>query len=198
MRLLLFSDIHLNLTAAQSIVDRAAGFDVIVGAGDFGTKRQGLPGVIDVLAAIEQPTVVVPGNAESDDELRAACGRWTSAHVLHGEGVQIDGVDFYGLGAAVPETPFGDWSFDLSEAAAERMLAGCPSGGVLVSHSPPHGHVDIANDRHLGSTAVLAAVERVVPRLVVCGHVHSGWEQRSAVGETVVLNAGPNGVAYEL
>ncbi len=192
-RLLLFSDLHRDAQAARSLVASATGADVLVGAGDFATTRRGLADVIDVLREVEKPCVLVPGNSESDDELRAACRGWEGAHVLHGSRVDLEGLTFFGLGAGVPVTPFGAWSFDLTEDAAERLLAPCPTGAVLVSHSPPFGLVDTSRGRHLGSRAVRAAIDRVGPPLVVCGHIHESWGQRAEVDGTLVVNAGPAG-----
>jgi Icc-related predicted phosphoesterase len=198
MKLLIFSDLHRDRDAARSLVERAAEADVLVGAGDFAVMRHGIDDVIEILREVDKPTVLVPGNGESDVELREVCAGWASAHVLHGEGVTLEGIPFYGIGGGIPVTPFGEWSFDLTEEDAEAMLVGCPEGGVLVSHSPPHGHVDEAGGRHLGSYAVLETIERVSPSLVVCGHIHGCWGKRSTIGSTLVLNAGPEGQVLEL
>ena len=198
MQLLAFSDLHRDREAARSLVKRAAAADVLVGAGDFAVMRNGLDDVIEILREVDKPVVLVPGNGESDAELREACAGWPSALVLHGEVVTLEGIPFYGIGGGIPVTPFGEWSFDLSDDEAAEMLAECPEGGVLVSHSPPHGHVDEAGGRQLGSYAVLETIERVSPRLVVCGHIHGCWGQRSTIGETLVLNAGPDGQLLEL
>src|SRR4051812_6026554 len=163
MRLLAFSDVHRDLRQAGRLADRARNVDVVVGAGDFASVHRGLEELIDMLVVIETPTVLVPGNNETEDALREACGGWRAAHVLHGEGVDLGGVPFFGLGAGVPTTPW-PWSFDLTEDEAVEKLAGCPPDGVLVVHSPPHGHVD--GDRHLGSAAILRAIEDKHPRLV--------------------------------
>ena len=141
----------------------------------------------------------MPGNGESDRELEAACAGWSDAHVLHGSGCEIAGVPFWGLGAAVPITPFGAWSFDLGEDEARALLEDCPDGAVIVSHSPPFGHVDVAGQgEHLGSRAVIEAVERTRPRLVVCGHIHGSWEEESELGPTRIVNAGPRGLWAEV
>ena len=117
----------------------------------------------------------MPGNNETEDALREAAAAWAAATVLHGEGTEIDGVEFFGLGAGVPITPW-DWSFDLSDDEAAERLAGCPEGAVLVVHSPPQGHVDASSaGDHLGSTAILEAIEAKQPRLAVCGHIHESW-----------------------
>lgn len=199
MRVLAFSDLHRDLDAARSIVSRSGDHDVVIGAGDFGSVRKGLQAVVDVLSGIETPAVVVPGNAESAAELERACVGWDAARVLHGSGVEIDGVPFYGLGAAVPVTPFGDWSFDLSEQEAGLLLEGCPRSAVLVSHSPPLGLVDAdASGKPLGSSAVLDAVRTRRPRLVVCGHIHASWGREATVGTTRVVNVGPAGMTLEV
>lgn len=208
MKLLLASDLHRDHAAAQRLVDGSRDVDAVVIAGDLCTMRKGLADIVEVLSAITKPTVVVPGNAESDTELREMCFGWNASHELHGDGVDITGGDygehddvvhFFGLGGGVPVTPFGDWSFDLSEKEASERLADCPKGCVLVTHSPPKGHCDTDSEgRSLGSTAILECVRRCEPRLVVCGHIHAAWGQRSTLGPTTIINAGPKGLVVDL
>jgi Icc-related predicted phosphoesterase len=199
MKILAFSDLHRDVDKARRLVELAVSADVIAGAGDFATCRHGLSDVISVLAVIRTPTVLVAGNAETPEELSDACRGWDAAHVLHGQSVRLGGVEFFGLGGAVPITPFGDWSFDLDEAEAARLLVSCPHGAFLVSHSPPLGQCDRdGRGRHLGSRSVLESVESKAPRLVVCGHIHGSWGQRSHVGRSLVVNAGPDGVVLDL
>jgi Icc-related predicted phosphoesterase len=197
MKLLAFSDLHRDRDRAERLVEQAREADVVVGAGDYANMRLGLDGAIDVLSAIAAPAVLVPGNAESDTELWRACASWAGAHVLHGQAVEISGVDFFGLGGGVPPTPF-PWSFDLSEDEAAAKLESCPEGAVLVVHSPPKGYVDAAHGRHLGSRAVLDAIERKRPALVLCGHIHQCWGEEAEIGTTPVVNVGPDGRFFEL
>ena len=195
MRVLAFSDIHRDLRQAGRLAERARDVDVVLAAGDLASVHRGLEEVIEVLAAIETPTVLVAGNNETDAALRAACVGWNAGHVLHGQGVEIDGVSFFGLGGGVPVTRW-DWSFDLTEEEAAERLAGCPRGGVLVVHSPPKGHVD--GSRRLGSQAVLEAIEDKQPRFAVCGHIHEAAGEQDRIGESRVLNVGPSGIVLDL
>jgi uncharacterized protein len=192
MRILAFSDLHRDRERAERLVERAAEADVVLGAGDYATMHQGLESTIAVLSAITAPTVLVPGNAETDTELWRACADWRGAHVLHGQALQLEGTRFFGLGGGVPPTPF-PWSFDLSEDEAAAKLESCPEGAVLVVHSPPKGYVDEVHGRHLGSRSILEAIERKRPVLVVCGHIHQCWGDEAAVGTTPVVNVGPEG-----
>jgi Icc-related predicted phosphoesterase len=193
MRLLAFSDLHRDLERAASLVDRSARVDVVIGAGDFASVHRGLEETLGALAEIEKPTLLVPGNNETDDALRAASSDWPAATVLHGDETELDGTTFFGLGAGVPVTPW-DWSFDLTEEQAEERLAACPDGALLVLHSPPKGHVDGG----LGSEAILRAIERKHPPLAVCGHIHQCWGRESTVGATRVVNLGPDGIVLEV
>jgi Icc-related predicted phosphoesterase len=198
MRILAFSDLHRDLDQAARLVEASGDFDVVIGAGDFASQHSGLEETIAALQPIAAPTVLVPGNNETDEALRAACGGWESATVLHGDGTEIDGVPFWGLGAGIPITPW-DWSFDLDEVEAGAKLSGCPQGGVLVVHSPPQGHVDrMSAGGHMGSTAIREAIEASEPQLAVCGHIHDSWGERSHLGETEIANLGPEGAEFEL
>ncbi|MBN2490179.1 MAG: metallophosphoesterase family protein [Planctomycetes bacterium] len=199
MRLLLFADVHASLDGARDLVARSGAVDAVVGAGDFARVRRGLGPTIDALAAIARPTVLVPGNNETLAELRAACRAWPAARVLHGTSAEIDGVVFFGLGGGVPVTPFGAWSFDLDEDEAAALLEPCPEGAVLVSHSPPRGVLDRdASGRHLGSAAVRAAIARLRPRLVVCGHIHAFAGQEAELDGCRIVNPGPGGFLAEV
>jgi Icc-related predicted phosphoesterase len=198
VKLLAFSDLHRDLDQATRLVEMSADADVVIGAGDFASVHEGLEEAIGVLAAIEAPTVLVPGNNETDEALREAAAGWSAASVLHGEGTTIDGAQFYGLGAGVPITPW-DWSFDLDDETAGEMLAPCPEGAILVLHSPPKGHCDAnGSGDHFGSAALLQAVEQKRPRLAVCGHIHESWGCQSRIGDTPIHNLGPTGTWLEV
>jgi Icc-related predicted phosphoesterase len=198
VKLLAFSDLHRDLSQGAKLVEMSADADVVIGAGDFASVHEGLEETIAALAAIEVPTVLVPGNNETVDALRAAAAEWDAATVLHGEATTIDGVEFFGLGAGIPVTPW-EWSFDLEDGAAAEMLTACPQGAVLVLHSPPRGHCDASADgTEFGSPALLQAIEAKQPRLAVCGHIHESWGCESTIGATPVRNLGPTGTWIEL
>ncbi len=201
MKLLAFSDVHNDLAACERLVQvaRAESVDLVVGAGDFAVMRQRLRPTIEVLAQITQPLVLVAGNGESVEELRDACQAHSHIHVLHGSFLPWGGQVFFGLGYAVPETPFGAWSCDLSEADAAQLLATCPTNAILVSHSPPLGHVDRnSRGQSVGSRALLQTIQDRMPAVVLCGHVHDCWGQHSQIGATMVYNLGPSGKVLNL
>lgn len=198
MRILAFSDLHCDRDTAAQLVAASGDVDLVIGAGDIASQHRGLEDTIAALAPIETPTLMVPGNNETEDALRSACDGWAAAQVLHGSGAELGGVSFFGLGAGIPTTPW-DWSYDLTEEEAAAALEGCPSDGVLIVHSPPYGHCDqsLSGD-HLGSRAITAAIESRDLSLVVCGHIHESWGTSSEIGGTPIANLGPDGTVLEL
>jgi Icc-related predicted phosphoesterase len=141
------------------------------------------------------PVLFVPGNHDHQHPLesldRYNCDR---------RAVEIAGISIVGLGGAGP-TPFG-FPYEWSEKEAEAILEDCLSVwegnlDIFLSHSPP---VNCTLDRtergeHVGSAAVRKWIERVRPRLFVCGHIHEAWGVEEVEG-VPCLNAGAFGEPY--
>lgn len=190
MKILAFSDLHLARTRAADLVAASVDADLLIAAGDFCGMREGLDRGLAMLAGLAAPVVAVPGNGESLDELTvAAPAAWT---ILHGTATEVGGLCLFGLGYAVPTTPFGDWSCDLNEEEAAALLDRCAKVDVLITHSPPKGLGDrISGGISVGSVAIRNAIDRLQPKLAVCGHVHDSWGARGKIGRTEVANLGP-------
>lgn len=190
MKILAFSDLHLDQNAARVILDAAPEADLILGVGDFAQRRTGLVPYMALLAPIEDRAVYVAGNNESVDELRAA----TKATVLHGDRITRSGLTIAGIGGATPPLPpVLPWpSYDLTEDHVSTLMAAITDCDILISHAPPHGVADThAQLGALGSTAIRAFAERVQPRLLLCGHIHDAWGAEGQIGRTRVVNLGP-------
>lgn len=197
MKILAFSDLHLSRGRAADLVAASAGAGLVIAAGDFCNMRVGLDDAMALISDITAPIIAVPGNAESEDELAAAAP--PNMTVLHGTGTMAKGLRLFGLGYGVPVTPFGPWSCDLTEDFAAGMLDRCAGADILITHSPPKGVADLTSmGASVGSTAIRAAIERVQPRLAVCGHIHDSWGRRGRIGDTEVVNLGPRATRFDL
>lgn len=99
----------------------------------------------------------------------------TNATYLQDEMIEVAGLRIY----ASPWQPrFFDWAFNLERGAPLREKWDLiPSAlDVLVTHGPAFGLLD-RNDRgeHCGCEELRAAIERVRPRVHICGHIHEGY-----------------------
>ena len=126
--------------------------DTVIGAGDFASVHEGLEETIGALRAIVTPTVLVPGNNETEEALREAAAAWDAATVLHGSGAEIAGAQFFGLGAGVPVTPW-DWSFDLDDEAAAEGLPPAPKAPSSSCTRHPRATAKNGAGMHFGQGA---------------------------------------------
>lgn len=79
---------------------------------------------------------------------------------------------------------FGAWSWMADPEDLAKVYGAIPEGiDILVSHQPPYGYGDKLDPRylmgeadpHVGSKELLEAIDRVKPKVVICGHIHSGY-----------------------
>ena len=117
-----------------------------------------------------------------------------SAHYLFDSGVVLCGLSFWGS----PMQPDFEGAFNKARGAALRAHWDLvPSEtDVLLTHTPPAGHLDIAfRAGSVGCGELGRAIERIRPLLNVFGHIHEGHgvEERMWVdsrgGETLFVNA---------
>lgn len=110
----------------------------------------------------------------------------TDLQILVDEGTSVPASDEADGAIAVWATPwsnqFMNWAFMKVPEDLEAVYAEIPEGiDILISHQPPYGYSDRCFDvgsgtvQHLGSRELMKAIERVRPKLVICGHIHDGY-----------------------
>lgn len=86
-------------------------------------------------------------------------------------------------------------AFTGNEYALDNKFALIPDDtDILISHGPPRGILDYSDPymEELGSTALRKHLERVMPKLFVCGHIHEGFGFLDFKGN------GPNTMCYNV
>lgn len=175
MRVVCLSDTH-DLHGKLTVPDG----DLLLHAGDATSK-----GTLAQIEAFDwwlaaQPhrhKVVIAGNHDFGFQRTPTQARKLIRHATYLEDseITIDGLRIWGS----PWQPwFHDWAFNLqrgAEIAAKWALI--PDGiDVLVTHGPPLGILDrTSRGDDVGCADLLAAVQRVKPRLHLFGHIHEGY-----------------------
>lgn len=197
MRILVFSDIHGDRGALESLMRQEA--DLYIAAGDLVSWGRGLDGLGAVLRRRAPEVWVLPGNHEHESEIEAFCQRH-GLNALHGRHFEREGWHIAGLGHSSP-TPFQTPGEYTEEEIAERLarFAGLKPL-ILVCHCPP---LETALDRaafgrHIGSRAVREFVDREQPAWLACGHVHEAAGVVTQLGATRAVNAGKGGYLIEV
>jgi uncharacterized protein len=188
LRVVAVTDIHGDQRARSlidGIIDESSP-DLFVICGDITTF--GPASFAErLLSGLKVKCAAVPGNCDPAEVLEVIEKQCVS---LHGRRVEIDGIQFVGLGGAplcANSTPLELDEGDIDSLLSKTIVPDC----VVVSHAPPIGTNDLTKSgKSLGSSSLAKYVKKYRPRLLLSGHVH---EARGVVekGGTVFANPGP-------
>jgi Icc-related predicted phosphoesterase len=197
LKLLIFSDIHNNWKALESLLRVEA--DYYFAAGDQASWGRGLERCGQILAPRGDKVYVLPGNHESAQQISEMCALH-GLHDFHGRSIEVGAWKVAGLGYSSP-TPFdtpGEYS-ELELAERLQRFAGL-SPLVLICHAPPYGTAldQVRPGLHAGSHAVREFIETHQPEYFFCGHIHEAEGVAVKIGKTHAWNVGQKGYLLEL
>lgn len=135
-----------------------------------------------------QHKIIVPGNHDFlfQERLPLAKTMFLNTHILVNEGIEIEGLLFYGTPVV---RHFGPWAFGYYNEKREEFYAAIPDKtNVLITHQPPFGRLDyLPNGTHLGCEILLDRVLQLSKlKAHIFGHIHSGHGIIDKKGVTVV------------
>ncbi len=206
------SDIHGHLEGIEEVC-KTRNVDILVIAGDiepadiftstpFWFEHKFFP----LMRKLGCEVVAIPGNhdfylSSHYDSIRRneKNNIPKNFHLLIDEEITIKGIRFYGT----PWVPFidGRWCFEGMDSDLADKFALIPLGvDILITHSPPflpHKAIDQSCDyppehrRHFGSKSLAKAIQTKWPKVVLCGHIHSGDH------DVVSLTSGKMGLDFK-
>lgn len=158
--------------------------DLLLHAGDI-TDRGREQELVDfdlwckriVREGIARKIICIAGNHDFcfQDHRVASVAALGGAEYLEDSSTVFDGLRIFGT----PWQPwFYDWAFNLkTEMELKGKFDRMPEGtDILLCHSPPRGILDMTRrGQPVGSQALLDAIHRVRPKLVVFGHIHESY-----------------------
>lgn len=171
--------------------------DLLLHAGDFtyrGSIRETTKALqlldIELKDSFFLKKVCIPGNHEMGTERNPDFYR-TLFHgfdwqLLIDDTTMFEGLKIYGS----PTQPeFGKWAWNRTPEFRKEFWAKAPTCDILLTHGPPYGLLDECDDtRRVGCEFLRDYVDRVKPKLVVCGHIHHSHGSVQH-GDTIIVNA---------
>ncbi len=196
MKLLLFTDVHSNKSSLDKIIKKAENSDILVCLGDLTMFQAYMKTFLKELNSVKKPVLMLPGNHESESELKNMCKEFKNIIFLHKDEYETGDLLFlaYGGGGFAENDP----RFEAISKTWEKIIK--PNQKViLLTHGPPYGtSVDIIGKNHVGNKSYTKFIEKTQPTLALCGHLHENFYKIGRIGKTIVMNPGPDGRIYTI
>lgn len=198
LRILAASDLHGDSRATKKLAERAEKehVDLIVLCGDV-TGLVETPSLIKPFKDKGQKVLLLPGNWDSFATIDFLAQFYGMSNI-HGYSALYDTVGFFGAGGA-DIGPFSHMSEKELLKTLEKAHAGLKGieKKVMVTHMHPKGSKSEFSGVE-GSEAILKAVKKFKPQVLLHGHIHEAAGMEELIGTTRVINVGKKGVVLEL
>lgn len=208
MKITFISDTH---TKHRQITSSLPGGDLLIHAGDFSSKgyEDEVDNFFEWYNNLDnyRNKIVISGNhdlifEDKPEIAKEIISNYPEVKYLQDE-LEILG-EQYQLPIKIYGSPwqpeFFDWAFNLPKNGIElkEKWSQIPLGvDILVTHGPPHGHLDtvVGQYNNLGCKMLSDRISVVKPKIHVFGHIHSGYGYKFDNG-THYINASVLGEDY--
>jgi uncharacterized protein len=197
MKFLTFVDLHEDKKYLKELVKRASQDDIdfIICAGDLTMFGRSLRYLLKQFNNIGKKFYIIPGNHESDNMFKEIIADYPNCINFNKKAVKKEGYVFLGYGGggfAMEDPEFRKISREWYSKYQDEKV-------VLVTHGPPfRTKIDLLEKKHVGNKDYRKFIERVKPKLVVCGHLHETAGVMDSIGKTKVIHPGWEGMVIEL
>ena len=203
---LVISDSHEGFQQSDAMgkIAKSEKFDAVIDLGDYiadwhADGKELTKRISRQLKPLDGQNVIsVPGNHDSEENVRTALEQYKGMHFIHGKSyAEGDGTGYVGFGGS--EKPKKDPAIpaktgrahyapkeyeDSLRTSFERLYketAVKPKDAILVLHNPVREFLDVAAEYHsgekihLGSYAIARAVNDYDPGVILSGHCHDDY-----------------------
>ncbi len=215
MKFLCVADIHNSITYRRKIEKVCASQkpDYVICAGDFTVFESYIDQMMDWLAKLPVPVLLIHGNHEEGEVVRAMAKHRSNIHFIHGHifeakeakttGAKAESADAK-AGMATKDVAIVGWGgggFSVKDAEFEHWMKAHDDrlkkakAIILVTHGPPHGNkLDYLYHDHVGNKSYTAFIKRYPATLfAISGHLHENFQKEDKMGKCRLVNPGPDG-----
>jgi Icc-related predicted phosphoesterase len=197
MKFLAFVDLHEDKKTLRLLLERAAQPDVdfLICAGDLTQFSRNIRFIMRQFNNLGKKIYLIPGNHETDEVIAEVVPDYPNFVNINNKSVEIGDYVLMGYGGggfSAEDASFRKISREWYGKFKERKT-------ILVIHGPPFGtKTDLLDGHYVGNKDYRAFIERIQPKLVICGHIHETAGVIDKIGETKVINPGGEGMIVEL
>lgn len=193
-------DQHQDKEILKHLVKRAKKKDVdfIVCGGDVSWFGRGLRDFLEAFSSVDKKMYIIPGNHEEDvKEWDKMISSYPNIVNLHKKDIEIENYVLLGYGGG------GFAMQDPEFRKLARKWYGKYNGKkiILITHGPPFNtKIDDLDGqgRHVGNKDYRKFIERIKPKLVVCGHLHETVGLTDSIGKSKLVHPGWEGMVIEV
>lgn len=191
MKLLAFTDLHLDFDSLREIKKNAKDADILVCAGDFTVFGRNTKLILEKINKLGKKVILIPGNHEDEDVVEKECKKLPNILYIHKKAIEINGFLFVGWGGG---------GFALVDREFEKFTSKFENKKniILITHAPPYKtKLDLLWE-HRGCKSITNFIKKAKVLLAISGHFHENFGEIDYVGKSVLVNPGPDGMIIEI
>ena len=195
MKILAFTDNHGSPLEIEEIRRKAKNADIIICAGDFTIFESDIEYHLEVLNSLPKKVLLIHGNHEDEDTVRFLVKKHKNIEFIHENSYETDVHIFLGWGGGGFATT--DRRFEEAFEKFKPKMRG--KQAIVMFHGPPYGtNLDLLGGGYVGNKSYTKFIKEMQPRLVICGHLHENFKKRDKIGNTLIINPGPEGEIIDI
>ena len=186
MILLAFGDLHGDFKAIDKLIKKARKADFLICSGDLSHFGKNYEKIIFKLDCIGKKIFFIHGNHDP-------------GKIIETENVINVDKRIFGFGK-FNIIGYNDGGFAKENKNIERFfLKGRGLKNlIIVTHGPAFGYKLDFLGEHIGNKSIRKIIEILKPKLHICGHLHEHFNEMDIIGKTLSVNAGPEGLLFEI